>query len=45
MEIEDLVGQRGACFEQNRNESSVPAGIVETGKVLSGRRRAFASEL
>ena len=45
MKIEDFVGKRGACFEQDRNESSIATGIVEAGKVLRGRRSALASEL
>jgi hypothetical protein len=45
VKIKNLVGQRGACFEKDRNESSMATGIVEAGKVLRGRCRALASEL
>ncbi len=45
MEIKDLVGQSGTCFEQDRNESSVTAWLVEPGDVLRSHGRAFAGEL
>jgi len=45
MEIKDFIGQRGACFKQDRNESSVSARIVEACEVLWSRCRAFAGEL
>jgi len=45
MEIKDLVGQSGTCFQQNCDQSSVTARIIEAGNMLRGRGRSFAGEL
>lgn len=45
VKIENLVGQSGACFEQDRDQSSITSWIVKAGDVLRGRSRSLAGEL
>jgi hypothetical protein len=34
MEIKDLIGQSGICFEQDRDQCPIATWIVEAGEVL-----------
>ena len=45
MEIKDLIGQGGTCFEQDRDQCSIATGTVEAGEVLCSRSRSLAGEL